>query len=125
MQYAKNLQDTYGDEVIVEADDEGYEGAVYLKVSDFCGAEDGVSTAELTPAAARSLAKALKQAANVAEGQPAKKSKPAEIVDGEGDRWVLNDGGTYNYEFADGNTYYMGRTRNDVRRQFGIDEETA
>lgn len=92
--YSKTITDTYADTVLVEAGAGDHEddtiGSVYLTP------DEDVSDFSFTPTQARSLAKALKQAANVAEGKPAKAKKtPGTYVDCDGDVWHLCPDGKY------------------------------
>ncbi|GAA0627438.1 hypothetical protein HPO96_37055 [Kribbella sandramycini] len=82
-----------------------------------------------TPKQARQLARALKRAANVAEGKPAKKPKPRVIVDGEGDTWYADDDGGYTLGNTEDNgfrssyTPHVRQSRKAIRKEFGIREE--
>lgn len=76
----------------------------------------------LTPKAARSLAKALNKAANVAEGKPARKPKPATITDGDDDIWYLHSNGKYSlHQREDANDVIM--TRRSIRDHYGLKAE--
>jgi hypothetical protein len=89
--YEKTIPDHFGDPVVVTLDTDD---TVALRVTD-CTRGGATSDATLTPDTARRVARALKRAANVAEGKPAKAKKPRTIVDGHGDRWSRNADGTY------------------------------
>ena len=86
--YRKTISDTASDTATVEV-----AGTVDLRVTDdlMC----------FTPAQARKLARALKRAANVAEGKPAKapkaetKTGPAIYEDRDGDLWYRGPNGLY------------------------------
>jgi hypothetical protein len=92
VQYDKTIKDTYGDDAVVEA---GNGGNVYLHV----GADGDMS---YTPAQARALAKALKRAANVAEGKPAKPAKAKKVQEIAGPEIVENRIGIQLHRNADG-----------------------
>lgn len=113
MQHGKTIKDTYGDDVIVDT-----LGNVYLTVND--SASRSSANASLTPEQARKIARALKRAANVAEGKPAKAPKPSVIVDGDGDDWHLSANGCY---ALFGPTDDANRTRSYLRAEYGIQEE--
>ncbi|WP_405061912.1 hypothetical protein OG474_09725 [Kribbella sp. NBC_01505] len=84
--YEKAIKNQYGDGVSVTVEDDGF---VWLSVSD----HGEVCSDDLMPTTARKIAKALKRAANVAEGKPAKQPKSVQDVDG--DRWYLCPNGFY------------------------------
>lgn len=98
MSYEKTIRDHAGDGIDVAAlpDGEDQEPRVRTESDDL--------TMLYTPSQARKLAKALKRAANVAEGKPAKtpKAKQATITDGDGDTWHLCPNGLYS--MTEGNT---------------------
>lgn len=107
MQYEKTVKDTYGDDVVVDTC-----GNVYLTVND--SARDSVAKASLTPEQARKIARALKRAANVTEGKPAKPPKPSVLFDRDGAPWDLVDSGRYVYSGT-----LPGLTRNDLAAAYG------
>lgn len=72
----------------------------------------------LTPEAARTLARALKNAANVAEG---KSVKPDTITDEDGDVWSLQGNGKYSLFDREGNDAVM--TRRKISEYYGIKAE--
>lgn len=132
-EYHKAVADTYERSVTVDAYPEidlaGVRGRVYLD-------GDKLHGYSLTAAQARRLARALKRAANVAEGKPAKPPKgpkfPRVIVDSDGDSWYRTDDGDED-RYTLGNTPDNGwraparwasdQTSAHVRAQYGIAEE--
>lgn len=123
MQYSKTIADDFSDDVAVTATDGGY---VY---TDTVFRDEECQMA-YTPAQARRLARALKRAANVAEGKPAKAKKPAlpsVIVDGDGDWWYRGDDNSYTVGNAldDGwrSTAYAAHTRDEIQGLYLIKEE--
>lgn len=88
-QYEKHVKDALNDSARVWTCG-GYVGLQY---------PEGLRNMAYTPEQARRLARALKRAANVAEGKPAKAKKapkvPTEFRDGDGDYWYLSPNGFY------------------------------
>ncbi|MGW5402652.1 hypothetical protein [Streptomyces sp. NPDC003952] len=107
-EYTKTIRDTFEDTAEVS----GASGSVDVELS--------TRLLIMTPAQARALAKALKRAANVAEGKPAKASKPDSFVDGDGDTWHLSPNGFYSLDEPSTGAH---RTMRDVRREYGIQDE--
>jgi hypothetical protein len=108
--YEKTIRDTFNDETHVSVENGD---RVHLRV----GAPDDML---YTPKQARQLARALKRAANVAEGKPAKAKKPAVIVDHEDDTWHLTANGKYSLSLTNERAVC---TRAMIRRDYGIREE--
>lgn len=94
-------------------------GEVYVTLSESRSRE---VDAFVKPQDARRLARALNRAANVAEGKPAKKPKPAEIIDGEGDTWYLHTNGKYSLRQRP-NPDDAVMTRRKIREEYGIKVE--
>lgn len=95
MQYDKTIKDTEGDTARVAAD------PTDLVVELWTRQEIGPGSVylALAPDAARRLARALKQAANVAEGKPAKAPRkdapPQGVISGSGIMFRRDPNGTY------------------------------
>lgn len=114
--YNKTVRDTYEDSAVVEVDDvtSDADTRVYLTVREF--AKDQVAALSLEPAQARRLARALKRAANVAEGKPAKTPK-ARVIDGDGDVWERVGDDLY---CCPSETHLGDRSVAGIRSEFGI-----
>ena len=126
MQYDKTIKDTEGDTARVAAD------PTDLVVELWTRQEIGPGSVylALAPDAARRLARALKQAANVAEGKPAKEPKPPRVlVDGEGDKWDRVGRGLYtcrDHEYdCTVPEHHVRQTPDAIRERYGIREEIA
>lgn len=126
MQYDKTIKDTEGDTARVAAD------PTDLVVELWTRQEIGPGSVylALAPDAARRLARALKQAANVAEGKPAKEPKPPRVlVDGEGDKWDRVGRGLYTCRGHEYDCtrpgFHVRQTPDAIRERYGIREEIA
>ena len=117
MQYEKHVKDSLGDPARVWTGG-GHVGLQYPQ---------GERNMAYTPKQARRLARALKRAANVAEGKPAKAPKPAVIVDGEGDRWRHAGRGLYTCEGHEldctNPDLHVRQTPDAIREAYGIRDE--
>lgn len=103
MQYEKTIKDVFDDAADVSVTGE--------RVQVLSADVDML----YTPKQARRLARALKRAANVAEGKPAKAKR--RVIDGDGDTWKLGDNGLYSLPSE---PHMPPRSLDAIRNTYGI-----
>lgn len=115
MTYEKIIKDTEGDTARVVT--QGADRNVDFWTQQATG--DQRVYLNLPPKAARALAKALREAANVAEGKPNKAPKPETVDDGDGDTWYLHANGKYSlYRRTDQDDAVMSLRQ--IREHYGL-----